>query len=112
VPIVTEARDLPQPQFPLEEPNGLIVQTVLNLAAIDLGASGDEAVDASAAALALAVGEDIEVGSQQLLEKLGAPAAPIEHDGGSTVPYQLAHLGQDFGQHLDRAGVGRRGHHE
>src|SRR3990172_5073412 len=54
VPVLAQARDLPETQRALEEADGLVVQAVLDRAAVHRGVAQDEAMRTDAAGLALA----------------------------------------------------------
>jgi hypothetical protein len=60
----------------------------------------------------LAVGEDVEVGGEDPLEQLGAPASAVEDDGDAALADERTHFGEDLGEHLDEAGVGLCGDQE
>ena len=90
----------------------MIVQPVLDRAAVELGATHDKPMRSNVAGLALAVRQEVEVGLQQLLEELGAPAPAVEHNGDPAFADELAHLVQDLGEHLDHTGVSCGGDHQ
>ena len=59
----------------------------------------------------LAIGQQIKVWRDYLLEEFGAVAAPIKDHRQAPLAHQRPHLGQDAGQHFDQPGVGL-GHHD
>ena len=95
VAIVGQSRDLPQPQLAFEEAHRLVVQSVLDRAAVELRAAEHEASLVDATGLALAIGEDVEAGGEELLEQLGAPAAAVEHDSDAALAYEAAAPAQE-----------------
>jgi hypothetical protein len=65
-----------------------------------------------AAQWALAVGQDVEAGVEDLLEQLRAPASAVEDDGDAALADEGTHFVEDLGEHLDEAGVGFGGYDE
>ncbi len=96
--VVGEPRDLPQPQLAAQEAHCLVVESVLDGAPVDLGVAHNEAPLVDATGLALAVGEDVEVGSEDPLEELWAPAAAVEHDSHAAFAHEGANLGENVGR--------------
>src|ERR1035437_7080223 len=61
---------------------------------------------------ALAIGQEIEVRVQDLLEEFGTVATAIKDDRDAALVQQSAHLCQDRRQHLDHPSIGLGGEHE
>jgi hypothetical protein len=90
--LVDQARDLAQGELAVEESHALIVEPVAHPATVELGATQHEARSRDASRLALAVGQDVEPASDQILEELRAPSAPVEDDRHALVADELADI--------------------
>src|SRR5208283_1944846 len=103
--IVHETGDLPQAQFALEQPHLLVRENIRNSASTATSPSWLKTRVRDAVIAALAIGQQVKVGGEDLLEELGTVAAAIKDHGDASFSHQGSHLAEDDGQHLDQPGV-------
>src|SRR6266478_9468708 len=100
------AGHLPQAQLALQQSHFPVREDVGDNSSVPTSSMFAKAFSRDTGKATLAVGEQIEVGREDLLEELGAIAAAIKNYRDTPLAEQQAHLLQDAGEHLHQTGVG------
>ena len=108
MPVFHPASDLSQPQLAFEQAHFLIGQNIGDLPSTTAGGVRTKARSRDSWITALAIGQQIKSGRNDLLKEFRTEAATIEHDGHASLAHQSADLIEDPGQHLDQTSVGRQ----
>ena len=110
--VVHQAGDLPQPQLALEQAHLLVGQNIGEGLAVAPGAAGSKTLSGDAGIAPFAIGQQIKIGSDDLLKEFGTVAAAIKNHGEPSLAHQRTYLGEYPGEHFDQAGVGLSGDNE
>ena len=87
----------------------MLFRSISNGASTATGPSCLKAPARDAGIAALAIGEQVEAGQEDLLKEFGTVAAAIKDHGDASFPHQGPHLIEDGRQHFDQAGIGLGG---
>src|SRR5437867_770848 len=109
MPVLHQARDLPQAEPATQQPHPLIGERIADVAPVDEDLMGAEAALGHPTEAALAVGEDVEALGDKGAEEPRAPSSAVEDDSDAALTDEDADLIEEHGRVLGRGRDPRAG---
>lgn len=105
--VLGQTSNLTKAKLSSQEPDRLIVESVLHPSAIQFGFLASEAIYRNLPGVPFALSQDVKTQGHQLNQQFGTPTPAVKDDRGlSFRPQQLTYLTQQNGQHATKGSIG------